>query len=205
MRRALLALPLVLLAACGSSDAAPPPLYGGFTPTGGTAIVFPPTTCDIPFVGLTSISGLGVVLGDFTGVCEYVTASQFCDQKASATLLVSLAVGGVVGGGTAAPIGPGAYPYLSAPPTSASFAAGIASAVQTSATCTALPGTSTDMNAGRIVISSITADRATGALELRFDDGSGYSEHFDLALCPPPTDLCALVSVGSCFDPGCLP
>lgn len=203
MRHAL-ALALAVLSSCGSSSDRPP-LFGGFTPADATAVVFPATTCDIPIVGVTSISGLAILEGSFDGACEFITASRFCDRKADATLVLSVAVRGVTGGGTAPALGPGTYPYLAAPPTSATFAAAIASAAKTDDACSALPGTATSMDAGQIVVSSITADRATGSLDLRFDDGSSRGGSFDLPLCPPPADLCALLTGAGCGVRACLP
>lgn len=204
MRQAVIAVALALLAACDSSKDLPP-VFGGFTPVDGTAVVFPPTTCNIFPLGNVSISGLGILQTDFAGACDYATAAQFCDGKASATLLFALAVSGVQGGGTAPAIGPGTYPFLTAPPASTSFATSLGLATRTDAVCAAVPPYPTDMNGGNVVITSIDATHATGTLDLRFEDGTDYAVPFDLPLCPPPADICRLITGGGCGTRACLP
>jgi hypothetical protein len=208
MKRVLVVAVLALLAACGSSSHAEPQLFGGFTPVDGTAVIFDPTTCDIPFVGTTSASALAMEFTSFAGTCDFVTTTNLCGSKANSTFLAALAIGGVVGSGTAAPFAPGTYPFLSTPPTGA-FQACTASAARTDASCSAGAGASPDMAGGRIVVTTVTATRVTGSLDLRFDDGSTYQRPFDLALCPVTADLCSLVGSSRCvagFSPWvCLP
>lgn len=200
MRRTLAALPLALLAACGSTSP-PPPLYAGFTPAGGTAIVFPPTSCSVTGLGPVSVAGLAIELTDFANVCEFATAVSLCGSKADSTFVVGVAANGNLVG-TAAPIAPGTYPILTGPPTSLSFAGALGQAVRTDAACTALSGTSLAATSGTVVISSITADRVTGSLDLRFQDGSAYTRPFDLATCAPPAEVCLFLPGGSCVAGG---
>jgi hypothetical protein len=150
MRRSLAALPFALLAACGSTSP-PPPVYGGFTPAGGTAIVFPPTSCDVTGLGPVSVAGLAIELTDFTGVCELATAVSLCGSKADSTFVVGVAANGNLLA-TADPVAPGTYPVLTGPPTSLAFAGAIGQAVRTDATCTAVPGTSLAATGGTVVI-----------------------------------------------------
>lgn len=197
MRRTLLLPVLAMLSSCGSSGGEATTLLGGFTPLDGTAVLLAPTTCSIPFVGTTSASGLAIELTSFPGACDFVAATGMCGSKASATLLAALAVRGVVGGGTAAPFGPGTYPYLRNPPTG-SFLACTAGAARTDATCGATADLSASQSGGRIVVTTVTATRVTGSLDLEFDDGTVYRQPFDVALCPATVDLCSLVGSGGC-------
>lgn len=185
-RLAAALLAVAVLPACGGGSGGP--LYGGFAPVGGTAMVFPTTTCDVPFVGTTSMSAVAITLADFPDVCAFRTDTALCGSRAGTTFLTALAVDGVVGG-TAPTFGPGTFTYLSDPPTGA-FRAAIASAVQTTATCGEAGGSGTNMRGGRIVVEAVSDTNVTGRLELAFDDGSSYSQPFDLARCAPPTDLC---------------
>lgn len=194
---ALLAAPILavaLLPGCGGGSGRA--LYGGFAPVGGTAMVFPTTTCDVAFVGTTSMSAVAITLADFPEVCAFRTDTALCGSRAGTTVLSALAVDGVVGG-TAPAFGPGTFTYLPEPPTGA-FRAAIASAVQTTATCGEAGGSGTSMRGGRIVVESVTDARVTGRLELAFDDGSSYSQPFDLARCAPPAGLCVYFD-GSCI------
>lgn len=202
MRHLAHAAPLLLLAACGGSSGPRPPLYGGFAPAGGTAIVFPATTCDIAFVGTTGISGLSITLADFPEVCAFRTDTALCGSRANTTFVTALAVDGVVNGSAPA-IGQGTYPYLPNPPTGA-FRASIASAVKTTDTCGSQPGSKVGMEGGQIVISSITLTNVTGTLTLDFSDGTSFDQPFDLARCAPPTDLCVFFDASRCF-PGVTP
>lgn len=207
MPRPAFALPLALaaaLAACGGSSSPRPPLYQGFTPLEGTAVVFPRTTCDVAFVGSTSAVGVAVTLTDFAGTCDFLTATGMCGSRAGSTFIMAAAVDAVEGGGLA-PAVPraGTYPYLSEPPSGA-FRAAIGTAVRTDAACAAQPGTSLDMTAGSVVISSITDTEVTGSLSLVFEDGTAYQHPFSLARCAPPADLCSILTFGACipgFDP----
>ena len=199
MRRVVTALVLSTLAACGGSGGARPPLYQGFTPLEGTAVVFPRATCDVAFVGSTSAVGVAITLTDFAGTCDFLTTTSMCGSRADSTFLMAAAIDAVEGG----PLAPdlprtGAYPFLSEPPTGA-FRAAIGTAVRTTATCTAQPGTSLDMTAGSVVISTITDTRVTGSLNLVFEDGTSYQHPFDVARCAPPADICNLITFGACI------
>lgn len=201
MRRALLALPLTLLAACGESSDPPPPLYAGFAPAAGTAIVFPAADCNITGVGLASVTGLALELTDFPGVCEFATAVSLCGSKQDSTFVVGVAARVSVLG-TAPDVAPGTYPVLTGPPASSAFSGALGQAVKTDATCTARPGTSLPASGGSITIAAITADRVTGSLDLRFTDGSAYTQPFDLARCAPPAPVCVFLPGGSCSAGG---
>lgn len=195
MRRLALALPALLLSACGGGSAGP--LYGGFAPVGGTAIVFPATTCDISFVGTSGVSGVSITLADFPDVCAFRTDTALCGSRADTTFLSAMAVNGVVNG-TAAEVGPGTYSFYSRPPTG-TFQAATASAVKTDATCTSQAGTKVSMTGGQITITAIEATRVTGTLALSFSDGTSYDQPFDLDRCDPPTDMCIFFDVGRCL------
>jgi len=197
-RLAIASLPALFLA-CGSSEKGGPPpgLFGGFTPTDGTAVVFAPTTCSVPFVGTTSASGLAIAFTSFPSTCDFVTATNLCGSKGSATLLLALAVAGDAGGGTVGALAPGTYPFLATPPTG-TFRAAIASAARTTATCGAQPGSPIAMNGGSITVATVTATRVTGSLDLRFADGTAYQRPFDLAVCPLTVDLCSQIGASKC-------
>jgi hypothetical protein len=202
MRRAAIVLQLAVLVACGSSDKSPP-LFGGFTPQDGAAVILAPTTCSILSVGSTSAAALAIGFTSFGGACNFATTTLLCGSRANSTLLLALAIGGRVGGGTVGALGPGTYPYLANPPTG-SFVAATASAARTDASCNALPGSPLGMTGGSIVVSSVTATRVAGSLDLQFKDGTAYQQPFDLAICPVTVDLCSLVGSLGCV-PGIPP
>lgn len=198
MKRLAIAWLPVLLLACGSEKGGSlPGLFGDFTPADGAAVLFAPTTCSVPFVGTTSASGLAIALTSFSGTCDFVTATDLCGSKGSATLLLALAVAGDAGGGTVGALAPGTYPFLPNPPTG-TFRAAIASAARTTATCGAQSGSPVAMNGGSITVATVTATRVTGSLDLRFADGTAYQHPFDLALCPVTADLCRQIGSPRC-------
>jgi hypothetical protein len=186
----------VALAACGSSESDPPALYGDFAPAGSAAVIFAPTTCSIPFVGSTAASGLAIALTSLADTCGFLTTTHLCGSKANATLFLAAAISGTPGATSAPPFGPGTYPYLASPPTGA-FQAAIASAAQTTATCSAVSGTSLSMTGGQITVTAVGAGSVTGTFDIRFADGSAYRKPFDVPLCPVTVDLCQLVGSGS--------
>jgi hypothetical protein len=201
MRGALLSTTLLLVAACGSGGATKNTLFGGFEPRDGAAVIFAPTSCDIPFVGESSVSGVAIVLGDYADVCNVIGQTQLCGTKASSTSLLAAAIAGVVGTDPVGPAGPGTYTFMTEPPTG-SFRAASADAAQVDASCKAGDSGDRDAAGGSITIDAVTADRVTGKLDLRFDFDEAYQEPFDVAICAVTIDLCS--ALFACFDHACV-
>lgn len=198
MRRAP-ALLFISLAACGSGNS--PPLFGGFTPSSGAAVILAPATCNIAFVGSTALSGILIELTSAADACKVLTQAGRCGFGSGSTTLLAGAFSGVAGGTTVAPAGPGTYPWLANPPSGA-FNASTTSAVQVDAICTAA-SSPTDMSGGSIVISTVTASRVSGSMDVHFDNGQAYTHPFDVAICPISIDACALF--GPCLSNTCVP
>src|SRR6266853_3523098 len=96
----------ILFAACGSGNS--PPLFGGFTPTSGAAVILAPATCsNIPFVGPTAISGILVELASGANACNVLTQAKQCGSGSGSSTLLAGALSCVVGGSTVPPAGPG--------------------------------------------------------------------------------------------------
>jgi len=71
------AILVICLAACGSGNS--PPLFGGFAPANGAAVILAPATCNnIPFVGPTAISGILVELTGGADACNVLTQAKQC-------------------------------------------------------------------------------------------------------------------------------
>lgn len=202
MKTLAAALPLALLAACGSDDSSRPPLFGGFEPVDGTAVIFAPTVCTIPFVGSTAVSAVAVGLTSYADPCTVLTQTEFCGTRESSTAVVGVALSGLVAGAAVDPAGPGTYPFLASPPAGA-FKAAIADAARVDPFCEALPGGAPDMSGGRIVLSAVSATSVAGRLDLAFEDGTSFVRDFDVAVCPLSVDLCELFV--ACFDYVCVP
>jgi hypothetical protein len=126
---------------------------------------------------------------------------SLCGSKASSTFVIGVAARVAVLG-TAPEIAPGSYPVLTGPPASSAFAGALGQAVKTDAACTALPGTSLPADGGSVTIATITPTRVTGSLDLRFTDGTGYTQPFDLARCQPPAEVCLFLPGGPCTAGG---
>jgi len=193
----VLAVVLVSLAGCGSGKSGGP-LFGGFTPTSGAAVILAPATCIIPVVGTTGISGILVELASGADACNVLTQAKQCGVGASSTTVLGGAVLGAVGG-TVGPAGPGTYPWLANEP-SGPFRASLGSAAQADAVCS---GQATDMTGGSIVISNVTGTSVAGSMDLGFENGQSFQQAFDVSICPVTIDICSLFY--PCFTFACVP
>jgi len=155
-----------------------------FNPAEGGAVVIPPGNCDTSFY-----SALILGFSATSGLCTYAQEAMLCDARASDTILT---VGVVdVGTGAQTPVGPGTYTIggSSSRQVTASF-------TKTDATCTdSVPGTVTA--SGTVTLSTITASRVAGSVDLTFSDGSHAQGSFDVALCSVTVDFCGVIS-GTC-------
>jgi hypothetical protein len=191
---------VIMLAACGGGSA---PLFGGFTPTSGAAVILSPAVCsNIPFLGPTAISGILVELASGANACNVLTQARQCGTGSGSTTLLAGAFSGVVGGSTVDPAGPGTYPALPNPPTGA-FKASVTTAAQVDAVCTSASGSPTQMTSGAISISTVTASGVSGSMDLHFDNGQVYAQAFDATVCPISIDICSFFSF--CGTHTCVP
>jgi len=190
----------ISLAACGSGSG---PLFGGFTPTSGAAVILAPATCsNIPFVGPTAISGILVELAGGADACHVLTQAKLCGAGSGSTTLLSGALSGVVGGSTVPPAGPGTYPWLANPPTG-TFKMSTATAAQVDAVCASGLGSPTHMSGGSVSISSVTASTVSGSMDVHFDNNQTYTHSFDVPVCPVSIDICSLFDF--CGSHSCVP
>jgi hypothetical protein len=183
-------LVMAVLAACGSGNSEP--IFGGFTPANGAAVILAPAVCNnIPVVGPTAISGILIELAAGGDACNILTQAHQCGSGAGSTLVLAGALSGVPGGSTVAPAGPGSYPYLPNPPSGA-FKTSTTTAAKVDGTCTSAPGTPLRMRGGSIEIASVTASKVTGTMDVHFDNGQVYDSSFDADVCPVSIDICSL-------------
>jgi hypothetical protein len=199
MKRAPAILVMAVLAACGSGNSEP--IFGGFTPANGAAVILAPATCNIAFVGTTALSGVLIELASGGDACNILTQAKQCGTGTNSTVVLAGAFSGVPGGSTVAPAGPDSYPYLPNPPTAA-FKASTTSATKVDAACTSLPGSPARMRGGSIVIASVTASSVTGTMDVQFDNGQAYDGNFDVPVCPVSIDTCSLF--GPCGTYACV-
>jgi hypothetical protein len=196
------AILVISLAACGSGNSEP--LFGGFTPANGAAVILAPATCNnIPFVGPTAISGILVELASGADACNVLTQAKQCGAGSGSTTLLAGAFSGVVGGSTVAPAGPATYPWLANPPTG-TFMASTTTAAQVDTVCTSVPGSPAHMSGGSVAISTVTASTVSGSMDVHFDNGQVYKNPFDVPVCPVSIDICSLFSFcgsHSCVQP----
>ena len=184
------AILIISLAACGSGNSEP--LFGGFTPANGAAVILAPATCNnIPFVGSTAISGILVELASGADACNVLTQARQCGTGAGSTTVLTGALSGVVGGSTVASAGPGTYPFLANPPTG-TFKASTTSAAKVDMTCTSSPGSPARMSGGSITIATVTGSMVSGSMDVHFDNGQVYRSSFDAPVCPVSIDICSL-------------
>jgi hypothetical protein len=196
-----LTIGLFFLAACGGSgNDAPPALFGGFAPTSGAAVIMAPATCNIPFVGSTSISGVLVELAIGADACHVLTVAKQCGSGAGATMVLVGAFSGVPGG-SASPAGPGTYPFLANPP-SGPFLASIGTAAQGDGSCRPLAGSPTDVSSGTITLAAVSGSAVKGSTDLHFENGQVLTYAFDVATCPVSINVCDLFA--PCFTHTCV-
>lgn len=188
MRALAAAASIALLAACGSDDSPPPPVFGGFAPLDGTAVIFAPTTCDVPGLGTVSLSAVGIGVADYVGACDVLQQTAFCGTRESSATVLAVALSGLLGG-PVDPAGPGTYPVRTSPPTTNAFLAALGDAAEVGPLCDAV--TELDVTGGQIVLTAV-GETVTGTIDLRFDDGSAFAYGFDVAVCPLSMDLCSL-------------
>lgn len=206
MKRTLIVLSLSL-AACGSEEKPPPPLFGGFTPQATAAVIFAPAVCSI-FGATFSVSAIGLGFASYADPCAVVNATRLCGTKASSTTVLGVALSGAPGGGPVAPAGAGTYRYLATAPTSATLGStGEAAQVGAAPTCTPLAGSPQDMSGGSITIATVDSTHVTGSVDMTFANGSVFQRSFDATVCAvtPPLDVCALLSPLGCIAPACVP
>ena len=179
------------------------PLFGGFTPANGAAVILAPKTCtNIPFLGSTAISGILLELTSGADACNVLTQAKQCGTGASSSTLLAGALSGVVGGSTVAPADPGSYPWLANPPTG-SFKTSTTTAAQVDATCTSAAGSPAHMTGGSIAVATVTSSAVTGSMDLHFDNDQVYAQAFDVAVCPVSIDTCSIFDF--CGSHTCVP
>jgi len=201
MTRRASVLLFISLAACGSGNSAP--LFGGFTPSSGAAVILAPATCsNIAFIGPAAMSGILIDLMSGADACNVLTQAKQCGTGSGSTTLLAGAFSGVVGGSTVAAAGPGTYPWLANPPTGA-FQASTTTAAQVDAVCTSAAGSPAQMTGGSIVISTVTASTVSGSMDVHFDNGQAYAHPFDVTVCPVSIDICSLFDF--CGTHACVP
>jgi hypothetical protein len=175
-----------------------------FTPADGTAAVLPPTACS---VAGTSVNGTAVtmVFSSITSTCTTYQALGACNDKANVTVVTAGIARVNAAGGTASAIGPGTYNLTTGTPVpdaTGNYNYVFLGYSRTNATCVNAAATVT-ATSGSITITSITATRATGSINIAFSDGSTFSGPFDVALCSVSFNVCALQS---CTGPAsCIP
>ena len=191
----------VLFAACGSGNSGP--LFGGFTPASGAAVILAPATCsNIASLGPTAVSGILIELANGADACNVLTQARQCGGGSGSTALLSAVLSGVVGGSSVPPAGPGTYPWMPNPPTGA-FKASTTTAAQLDAMCLAASASRANMSGGSVAIASVTASTVSGTMDVHFDNGQVYTRSFDIPVCPVSIDICSLFDF--CGSRTCVP
>jgi hypothetical protein len=186
------------LAACGHN---PDPLFGGFTPTNGAAVILAPANCNISFVGPTAISGVLVELSSGSDACNVLTQAKQCGTGASSKTLLAGAMSGEVGAASTGPAGAGTYPYAANPPTGP-FKFSSTSAADVNATCVSAAGSPARQTGGSVTLDTVTPSSVTGSMDVEFDNGQGYKNSFTVSVCPVSIDVCSLFDF--CFSHPCV-
>jgi len=207
VKRIASALALSLAAACSGGDSSSP-LFGGFTVQDGTAVVFAPVVCDIPFVGTASIAGVGLYFANYSSptVCEVLTATAvtgYCGTRESSSAVLAIAVQGELGADGIAGATPGTFTSMANPPTGP-FRAATGTGGQVGPACAEVSGGHADMTGGSITLTSIASDRVAGSVNLEFEGNQTFSQSFDVATCPVSIDLCWRLTM-PCFEYTCVP
>jgi hypothetical protein len=198
MNRICVLIPIAFHAGCGGGN---DPLFDGFQPMGGTAVVLAPAVCDIPFAGSSAVSGIGFFFSDVPAACDVVMQTMLCGNKANATSVAGYVLDGEVGGSTLAPARPGTYRFLRDPPSGA-FQASTVAAARVDGACM---GDTFGQDGGTITIAAVTSTNITGSLDVDFENSTNLAHDFDVTLCPVTVDLCDRLSFGCVGQFVCVP
>jgi len=193
-------LVLSLFAGCGSSG---DPVFDGFTPSGGAAVIFDPAVCDIAFVGSSAVAGIALDFTDFGDSCDVIEETSLCGNKASSTRVLAFVLGGEVGADSTEPLGPGKYAFMTEPP-SGTFKTVTAQAVQADAECEPLSDdTNLDMSGGSVQITDVTQNTVSGSTSINFENGKVFEYTFELPICDVTLGLCSRFLALHGFPGGC--
>ncbi len=207
-RKKLLALAAFAgLASCnGGSESGGTPAVSGtimgvpFTPSDGGALALPAADCNLPGLGIRSLSGIALGFTSFTDVCGFVQTTGLCGEVRSSTIVsVNLLRAHVTG--SAPPIGPGTYTVGTFIDQQGNILAVSAEIGKNDATCAAVPGIPV-VQSGSVTFSSVSP-RVAGALDVTFVDGSRFSGSFDVAVCPAAVNFCAVIADTCATSPCC--
>lgn len=188
MKRFVATATIWLLAGCGSSGG--DPVFDDFTPAGGSALIFAPAVCDVPFVGETALAGVALDFTSYTDSCGVITETRLCGNKAGSTRILVLVVGGEPGADATEPLGPGTYRFYAEPP-SDSFKLATAQAIQADDACEPVSDDANlAMTGGSVTITGVTATTVSGTTRIRFESGKIFEHTFDLSTCDATLDMC---------------
>jgi hypothetical protein len=209
----------LVLTSCGDDNKgapAPPPatplsgtvLGRPFTSADATALVLPPSSCDLYGLGVpVSTTGLVIGFGSFQGLCSVATQTKFCDGggKANATIVTVEILRINVADKTATPVRPGTYTIFATPHPAGDLEheqVVDAYAERTDATCGGQP---LPAASGTVRIDAVGAS-VTGAVDLTFPDGGKLTGPFSAPACGFRTDVCTVLEGRDCTGaPVCVP
>jgi hypothetical protein len=229
MRRWLVGMASVALAACGSGSGsggggshAVAGTIGGqaFTPAEVSAVVAGPATCTVQ-TNTVDVKAFAIRLASFTGVCADLASDPLCKLDASSRS-VTLVFADIGVAGTAPALGAGTFQVdpnpanaqvVTSGPLAGTLYASFATAVETGATCPA--GTVGQVAKGTLTIGSVDAATVTGSLDLTFgtvDQAFAFTPgtdtlkgDFTATVCAEAIgDLCSIATTGGqCSSPHC--
>lgn len=226
MRRSIIGLAWVVLAACGGSSGSSnsgSPVSGtiggqAFTPAEITAVVAGPATCSVQSQNVT-VKAFALRLASFTGTCADLESDPLCKLVASSqSVTVVFADVGAVSSPT---LGTGTFtvdpdPANAVPGTGAlagTLVASFGTSVTTTASCPA--GTVAQVAKGTLKVTSVSSTAIGGSLDLTFGTlGQGgtfvpgtdtLKGNFTATVCGNlSADLCSLATTGGeCSSPHC--
>jgi hypothetical protein len=179
-----------LVVGCGSSESSPGgPVFDGFVPTSGSAVIYTSNVCPVPEVGNSAVSGILLDFAGYEDSCGVLTKVKLCGNKANSTKVMALVLSGQPGASSIEPAGPGTYSFTSIAPTDG-FMVATAKAVQDNTVCEYLPHGNLDMTAGTITITAVSDTQVSGSTDLHFKNGTVFQYSFDFPICTTANNLC---------------
>jgi hypothetical protein len=205
MKRCLATAAVMLVVGCGASDrSAGGPVFGGFVPISGSAVVYTSNICPVPQVGNSAVAGILLDFAGYEDSCGVLSKVKQCGSKANSTRITARAVSGQPGAGSIEPVGPGTYSFMSTPPTDA-FMVAMGKAVRDNAVCEYLPNGNLDMTAGTITITAVSDTQVSGSTDLHFKNGTTFQYSFDFPICATANNLCDHLQGMACTSYTCVP
>lgn len=210
MRKLVLSLAVAAMA-CGSSSSNSNSVTGtiggsSFSPAEVAGFYVAPQTCNLPVVGSTPLTAIGIFFNSTTNTCNDVV--QCVAHRSAREVTVVIAKFPLIQTGAQPSITTGDYTIAggatsisqpqSVDPNTGIATIAFATATRTAndVTCTPTVSFAAASPAGTVHISDVSATHIAGTVNLTFEDGGTLSGSFSVTPCGTAPNVCTLAQAG---------